>query len=184
MCVCICVCVCVHTCECVFCLALGFTRYKGENEVCLERRGDSVCAWGGGGGVQEGPTTIHIIIKELGGISVAGGLESMPRKGEDEVYVSLCVERGFSVCVKKSTQLPTSLGGGGGGEQTTVHIIREPGSGLGISIIGSFGSTPYEGEDEVCDTLCVEERGFSVWEGAVVLKNRLPSASSGNQAKA
>ena len=86
----------------VFCLALGFTRYKGENEVCLERRGDSVCAWGGGGGggVEEGPTTNHIIIKELEGIIVAGGLESTPHKEEDEVYVCLCVEeRGFSVCV-------------------------------------------------------------------------------------
>ena len=64
--------------------------------MCLERRGDSVCAWG----VEEGPTTNHIIIKELEGIIVAGGLESTPHKEEDEVYVCLCVEeRGFSVCV-------------------------------------------------------------------------------------
>ena len=88
------------------------------------------------------------------------------------------------VCEKEHTTI-LIIGGGRGGEQTTIHIIREPGSGLGIGIIGSFGSTPCEGEDEVCDTLCVEERGFGVWEGAVVLKkNRPPSASSGNQAKA
>ena len=123
ICVCVCVCVhaCVHMCECVFCLALGFTRYKGENEVCLERRGDSVCAWGGGG-VQEGPTTIHIIIKELGGISVAGGLESMPRKGEDEVYVSVCGGEGIQcVCEKEHTTTHIIWGGGGGRTDNRPH---------------------------------------------------------------
>ena len=34
-------------------------------------------------------------------------------------------------------------------EQMTVHIVREPGQGLGISIAGGLGSTPYKGEDEV-----------------------------------
>ena len=35
-------------------------------------------------------------------------------------------------------------------EQATIHIVREPGQGLGISIAGGLGSTPYKGEDEVC----------------------------------
>ena len=38
-------------------------------------------------------------------------------------------------------------------EQATIHIVREPGQGLGISIAGGLGSTPYKGEDEVC--VCV-----------------------------
>ncbi len=34
-------------------------------------------------------------------------------------------------------------------EEVTIKIIREPGTGLGISIAGGIGSTPYRGEDEV-----------------------------------
>ena len=40
-------------------------------------------------------------------------------------------------------------------EQATIHIVREPGQGLGISIAGGLGSTPYKGEDEVCVCVCV-----------------------------
>ena len=70
-------------------------------------------------------------------------------------------------------------------EQTTFHTIREPGQGLGICITG-VGVCQHITERKMrCASLCVEERGFSMWEGAVVLKkNRPPSASSGNQAKA
>ena len=70
-------------------------------------------------------------------------------------------------------------------EQTTFRIIREPGQGLGISTRG-VGVCQHITERKMrCASLCVEERGFGVWEGAVELKeNRPPSASSGNQAKA
>lgn len=34
-------------------------------------------------------------------------------------------------------------------EEYTVHIHRQPGMGLGISIAGGKGSTPFKGEDEV-----------------------------------
>ena len=34
-------------------------------------------------------------------------------------------------------------------EEYTIEIHREPGQGLGISIAGGKGSTPYKGEDEV-----------------------------------
>ena len=30
----------------------------------------------------------------------------------------------------------------------TIHIVREPGQGLGISIAGGKGSTPVKGDDE------------------------------------
>ena len=104
VCVCmrVCVCVCLRVCVCV-CFAwlwgLHVTKVKMR---CVLRGGVIQCVHGGGGGLRrvQPPSTIHIIIKELGGIIVAGGLESTPHKGEDEVYVSLCVEeRGFSVCV-------------------------------------------------------------------------------------
>ena len=39
-------------------------------------------------------------------------------------------------------------------EQATIHLVREPGQGLGISIAGGLGSTPYKGEDEVCVGVC------------------------------
>ena len=34
-------------------------------------------------------------------------------------------------------------------EEVTIKIVREPGTGLGISIAGGIGSTPYRGDDEV-----------------------------------
>lgn len=34
-------------------------------------------------------------------------------------------------------------------EVLTIHILREPGQGLGISIAGGKGSTPVKGDDEV-----------------------------------
>ncbi len=34
-------------------------------------------------------------------------------------------------------------------EEVTLRIVREPGTGLGISIAGGRGSTPYRGTDEV-----------------------------------
>lgn len=34
-------------------------------------------------------------------------------------------------------------------EEITIRIVREAGMGLGISIAGGKGSTPYRGEDEV-----------------------------------
>ena len=34
-------------------------------------------------------------------------------------------------------------------EKHTLRIIRTPGKGLGISIAGGHGSTPYKGDDEV-----------------------------------
>ena len=33
-------------------------------------------------------------------------------------------------------------------EEVTIQIVRGPGMGLGISIAGGKGSTPYKGEDE------------------------------------
>ena len=55
-------------------------------------------------------------------------------------------------------------------EEITIHIMRDPGQGLGISIAGGLGSTPYKGEDEVrlvyrrgvvvCVGVC---RGVCVW---------------------
>ena len=37
-------------------------------------------------------------------------------------------------------------------EEITILISREPGQGLGISIAGGKGSTPFRGEDEVRKT--------------------------------
>lgn len=34
-------------------------------------------------------------------------------------------------------------------EEFVIHILREPGQGLGISIAGGKGSTPVKGNDEV-----------------------------------
>ena len=34
-------------------------------------------------------------------------------------------------------------------EEYSIKIIRQPGQGLGISIAGGLGSTPYRGDDEV-----------------------------------
>ena len=34
-------------------------------------------------------------------------------------------------------------------EEITIHILREPRQGLGISIAGGQGSTPVKGDDEV-----------------------------------
>ena len=34
-------------------------------------------------------------------------------------------------------------------EEITIHISRQPGQGLGISIAGGRGSTPFKGNDEV-----------------------------------
>ena len=33
-------------------------------------------------------------------------------------------------------------------EEVTINIVRGPGMGLGISIAGGKGSTPYKGDDE------------------------------------
>ena len=124
VCVCICVCVCMHACIRVsVCFAwlwgLHVTKVKMR---CVLKGGVIQCVHGGGGGVQEGPTTIHIIIKELGGISVAGGLESMPRKGEDEVYVSVCGGEGIQ-CVCEKEHTTTHIIGGGG---TSFRTWLEP----------------------------------------------------------
>ena len=35
-------------------------------------------------------------------------------------------------------------------EEVTIKIVRTTGMGLGISIAGGRGSTPYRGTDEVC----------------------------------
>ncbi|XP_076438014.1 protein scribble homolog isoform X5 [Babylonia areolata] len=43
---------------------------------------------------------------------------------------------------------PLTLTVGPQEEEATVHIVREPGQGLGISIAGGQGSTPYKGDDE------------------------------------
>ena len=50
--------------------------------------------------------------------------------------------------------LAASAGGEATEEDTTeVHILRAPGQGLGISIAGGLGSTPYKGDDEVSVSL-------------------------------
>ena len=40
-------------------------------------------------------------------------------------------------------------------EEITIHILREPRQGLGISIAGGQGSTPVKGDDEV--SVCLWE---------------------------
>ena len=60
-------------------------------------------------------------------------------------------------------------------EQATIHIVREPGQGLGISIAGGLGSTPYKGEDEVCFAwgLCfTKEKMRCVLLGVYALQRR------------
>ena len=37
-------------------------------------------------------------------------------------------------------------------EEVVLHIVRPPGTGLGISIAGGAGSTPYRENDEVEDS--------------------------------
>lgn len=46
-------------------------------------------------------------------------------------------------------------------EEMTIHIAREPGQGLGISIAGGKGSTPVKGDDEV-STLVFSDVPYSV----------------------
>ena len=46
-------------------------------------------------------------------------------------------------------QEETEAGGTPIEEKHTLRIIRLPGKGLGISIAGGHGSTPYKGDDEV-----------------------------------
>ncbi|PVD32583.1 hypothetical protein C0Q70_08025 [Pomacea canaliculata] len=53
-------------------------------------------------------------------------------------------------------QIPAPLEGE---EEITIHILREPGQGLGISIAGGKGSTPYKGEDESIFISRVTEEG-------------------------
>ena len=35
-------------------------------------------------------------------------------------------------------------------EEMVVHVMKPPGTGLGISIAGGIGATPFRGDDEVC----------------------------------
>ena len=59
------------------------------------------------------------------------------------VWLSL---RAFSLQVPPCTQpMPVDVQE----EEITILISREPGQGLGISIAGGKGSTPFRGEDEV-----------------------------------
>ncbi|KAJ8321664.1 hypothetical protein KUTeg_000135 [Tegillarca granosa] len=44
-------------------------------------------------------------------------------------------------------------------EEITIHILRQPGQGLGISIAGGRGSTPYKGDDESVFISRVSEDG-------------------------
>ena len=39
-------------------------------------------------------------------------------------------------------------------EEVTLHVTRLVGQGLGISISGGKGSTPYKGNDEVSSNSC------------------------------
>ena len=34
-------------------------------------------------------------------------------------------------------------------EEIAIHVVRPPGTGLGISIAGGVGATPFRGDDEV-----------------------------------
>ncbi|KAK7489162.1 hypothetical protein BaRGS_00019540, partial [Batillaria attramentaria] len=54
---------------------------------------------------------------------------------------------------------PMAIGTGVEEEEFTIHILREPGQGLGISIAGGKGSTPYKGEDESVFISRVTEEG-------------------------
>jgi hypothetical protein len=40
-------------------------------------------------------------------------------------------------------------------ELLKIHINRQPGQGLGISIAGGRGSTPFKGDDEVSVFFCI-----------------------------
>ena len=50
-------------------------------------------------------------------------------------------------------------------EQHSIRIIRGPGQGLGMSIAGGHGSTPYRGDDEVWTIIANRES-----EGGCFLK--------------
>nr|AUG84437.1 scribble [Platynereis dumerilii] len=53
-------------------------------------------------------------------------------------------------------------------EEATVKIVREPGQGLGISIAGGIGSTPYRGDDEGIFISKVTEDGPAGMAGLMV----------------
>lgn len=53
-------------------------------------------------------------------------------------------------------------------EEVSVRIIREPGQGLGISIAGGIGSTPYRGDDEGIVISRVTEEGPAGAAGLMV----------------
>ncbi|XP_070209398.1 protein scribble homolog isoform X4 [Littorina saxatilis] len=58
--------------------------------------------------------------------------------------------------------------GGVSEDESTVHIVREPGQGLGISIAGGLGSTPYKGDDEAVFISRVTEDGPAAKAGIKV----------------
>ncbi|KAL8563271.1 hypothetical protein ACOMHN_058769 [Nucella lapillus] len=53
-------------------------------------------------------------------------------------------------------------------EQSCIHIVREPGQGLGISIAGGLGSTPFRGNDEGIFISRVTEGGPASMAGITV----------------
>ena len=62
------------------------------------------------------------------------------------------------VKVPAATEQPEVNGDGGNAveleteeveEEIVIHVLRPPGTGLGISIAGGVGATPYRGDDEV-----------------------------------
>ena len=53
-------------------------------------------------------------------------------------------------------------------EEVTIHIVRPPGTGLGISIAGGKGSTPYRRNDDGVFISRVTEGGPSAKAGLMV----------------
>jgi len=71
--------------------------------------------------------------------------------GEDRIAQSLSINKPMAGSPQKLSEESV---------ERNVHILREPGGGLGISIAGGIGSTPYKGNDRVS-----KREGFMLNDG-------------------
>ena len=123
----------LHRVVCVFCI--GSTPYKGEVCVCVL--------------LGFGVYTLHLRLTK-----------------EKMRCMSVCVwRRGDSVCVcvKKSTQLSSSLGGGGGGGENKQPSTSSGNQGQALESASLGASDPHPMKEKMrCATPCVWRREDSV----------------------